>query len=182
MIPAQILVTRRKCFCAERNTLRSWSHSRSRRWPSVGFRDKCCRFSANGCGGIQWLERVLHRASLEHAGDMLRHGSILIGKTPGQDDGSVEDKPAHRRPSLIRSLILSPRKDSLWRLPKLASRSAASAAEPSWADMRSFSSAPSSRETLVSRRAASMRAHWATSSSRVTVTLRKRRVDDTNPV
>src|SRR5450759_594344 len=61
MIPAQILVTRRKCFCAERNTLRSWSHSRSRRWPSVGFRDKCCRFFANGCGGIQWLERVLHR-------------------------------------------------------------------------------------------------------------------------
>src|SRR4030088_1319730 len=117
---------------------------------------------------------------------MLRHGGILIGKTPGQDDGSVEHKPAHRRPfprpSLIRSLILSPRKESLWRWPKLASRSTASAAGPRWAEKRSFRSAPSSRETLVSWRAASIRAHWATSSSSVTVTLRKRRVDDTNIV
>src|SRR5713226_9132021 len=114
---------------------------------------------------------------------MLRPGSILIGKTPGQDDGGVEDKSAHRRPSLIRFLILSPRKDSLCRLPKLARRSAASAAEePPWAEIRSFSNAPSSRETLVSRRAASIRAHCATSSSKVTVTLRRRRVDDTNLV
>src|SRR3979490_1999866 len=117
---------------------------------------------------------------------MLGHGGILIGKTPGQDDGSVYDKSAHRRPfsrpSLIRSLILSPRKESLWRRPKLASRSAASAAGPCWAEIRAFRSAPSNRETLVSWRAASIRAHWATSSSRVTVTLRKRRVDDTNLV
>jgi len=80
------------------------------------------------------------------------------------------------------SLILSPRKDNPCRLPKLASRSAASAADPPCTDMRFLSSAPSSRETLVSWRAASIRAHWATSSSRVTVTLRKRRVDDTNVV
>src|SRR5258708_17835917 len=117
---------------------------------------------------------------------MLGNGGILNEKTQGQEDGSVDEKSAHRRtfsrPSLIRSLILSPRKESLWRWPKLASRSAASAAGPCWADIRSFRSAPSSRETLVSWRAASMRAHWATSSSRVTVTLRKRRVDDTNTV
>src|SRR6266403_1884768 len=117
---------------------------------------------------------------------MLGHGGILIGKTPGQDDGSVDDKPAHRRPSprpsLIRSLILSPRKESLWHRPKLASRSAAAAAGPCWAEIRSFRSAPNSRETLVSCRAASIRAHWATSSSRVTVTLRRRRFDDTDIV
>src|SRR6266404_9886096 len=112
------------------------------------------------------------------------------GKDARKDDGGVDDKAAHRRPfsrpsprpSLIRSLILSPRKESLWRWPKLASRSAASAAGPCWADIRSFRSAPSSRETLVSWRAASIRAHWATSSSRVTVTLRRRRFDDTDIV
>src|SRR5712692_1141041 len=121
-------------------------------------------------------------ALLKHIGDMLSQGSILIGETPSQCDRGIQDKPAHRRPSLIRSLIFSPRKDSLWRLPKLASRSAASAAEPSWADMRSFSNSPNNRETLVSRRAASIRAHRATSSSRVTVTLRKHLVDDTEIV
>src|SRR5579864_34446 len=98
-------------------------------------------------------------ALLEHAGYVLREGSILVGKTPSEHDGSVEDKPAHRRPSLIRSLILRPRNDNLWRLPKLASLSAASPGELSWVDMRSFSRAPSNRETLVSRRAASTRAH-----------------------
>jgi hypothetical protein len=28
---------------------------------SVGFRDKCCRFSANDGGGMQWLETASHR-------------------------------------------------------------------------------------------------------------------------
>src|SRR5271165_5005975 len=114
---------------------------------------------------------------------MRRQGDVLIWKTPGQDDGSVEDKPAHRRPSLISSSILTPRKESLWRRPKFAKRSAAaSAAGPPWAEMRSFRISPSSRETLVSWRAASIRAHWATSSSKVIVTLRKRRADDTETV
>jgi hypothetical protein len=86
----------------------------------------------------------------EQAGDVFSCGSILIRKAPCKDNGSVEDKSAHRRPSLIRSLILSPRNDSLLRLPKLAKRSAASAGEPFCADMRSFRRAPSNRETLVS--------------------------------
>ena len=45
-----------------------------------------------------------------------------------------------------------------------------------------FQKSPNNRDTLVSRRAASIRAHWATSSSRVTVTLRKRFKDDTELV
>jgi hypothetical protein len=52
MIQAPILVTRGKCFYTERNTLRYWLHSRSRRWQSVGFRDKFCHFSADCCGGF----------------------------------------------------------------------------------------------------------------------------------
>src|SRR4029077_17458771 len=115
-------------------------------------------------------------ALLEPVGDSLSKRGIFIGETPGQHNRRIEHKPAHRRPSLIRSLILSPRNDSLCRLPKPANRSATSATEafPPDFSMRSFSSAPSSRETLVSCRAASIRAHWATSSSRVTVTLRRR--------
>jgi hypothetical protein len=79
----------------------------------------------------------------------------------------------------MRSLIfrLSPlgdRKDSLCRFPKLLKRSAASAAEPPRPGIRSFSHSPNSRDTLVLRRAASILAQLATSSSRVTVTLRKR--------
>src|SRR5580700_3991538 len=106
---------------------------------------------------------------------MLSSGSALIGETPCKNDRRVEDKPAHRRPSLIRSLIFNPRKESLWRLPKFANWSAAFAEEPFSVDMFSFSNAPNNRETLVLRRAASTRAQRATSSSNVTVTLRKRR-------
>jgi hypothetical protein len=60
-------------------------------------------------------------------------------------------------------------------LPKFAKRSAAFTEEPLSIAMFSFSNAPNNRETLVLRRAASTRAQRATSSSNVTVTLRKRR-------
>ncbi len=46
-------------------------------------------------------------------------------------------------PSLIRSFILSPRNESLSRLPKLDRRSTASAAETPWSQIRSFNIAPS---------------------------------------
>jgi len=34
------LVTGKRYLCTETDTLRYWSHSRTRRWQSVGFRDK----------------------------------------------------------------------------------------------------------------------------------------------
>jgi hypothetical protein len=54
MIQVQMLVPRKKCFCAETNTLRYWSLWSHRRWQSVGFRDKSCpslqTAGAKSCG------------------------------------------------------------------------------------------------------------------------------------
>ena len=49
-IQALMLVTRKKCFCTERNTLRYWLDTRSPRWQSID-----CRVSANGCDRIPGL-------------------------------------------------------------------------------------------------------------------------------
>ncbi len=118
-------------------------------------------------------------ASREHLRDAGSDRVIFIGETPSQHHRGVENEAAHCRPEFMRSLIfrlsvLGDRKDSLCRFPKLLKRSAAPTAEPLRPGIRSFSHSPNSRDTLVLRRAASILAQLATSSSRVTVTLRKR--------
>ena len=71
--------------------------------------------------GVAILEPMRHLAG---------HRSIFVRKAPSQNDRCVEDEPAHLRPSLIKSLILRPPKDSRLRFPKFSSRSTASATEP----------------------------------------------------
>ena len=56
-----------------------------------------------------WRRRRV--ALFEHSHDMLRQRIALIGKTPGENDRGIEYESAHRRPSLIKSLIFSPCKD-----------------------------------------------------------------------
>src|SRR6202034_4752809 len=63
-------------------------------------------------------------ALFEHKRDSLGHRGVFIGEAPSQNNGRIHHEPAHRRPSLIRSLTLSPPNDNLYRLPKLANRSA----------------------------------------------------------
>jgi hypothetical protein len=80
------------------------------------FGDALPLFSSEQC--VQYLVRPERRghgsvALRKPPRNMLSQGGVFVGEAPAQNDGGVEDKPAHRRPSLIRSLILSPLKDNL---------------------------------------------------------------------
>src|SRR5579864_9349633 len=60
---------------------------------------------------------------LEQGCNLLSGRGVLVRETPGQNDRRIQDELAHRRPSLIRSLISRPGNDNRCRLPKLASLS-----------------------------------------------------------
>ena len=72
MIQAQILVTRQKGFCPERNTFQYWLQSRRRGWQCVGFPDLSCRFSANDRDRIQVASNNLETVVSECIAKMSR--------------------------------------------------------------------------------------------------------------
>jgi hypothetical protein len=83
-----MLVTRKKCFCTKRNTMRYWSRGCSRSWQSVGFplwgwhlRVGASGVDLWGCGwsGLPVFElRQLLKSFLSHEYDRASHLALTV--------------------------------------------------------------------------------------------------------